>query len=432
MTEARVRLDTTDDEHSGRPELAIRWLSSRERSTIQLAQGGPLGQLGVHTEAAEDLLAVALATYCADRVVARDTCADGWTRYIHLDVPVRRPDRWDRDLLERTISFLTGDHWRVTLRRGQPHPGLRTTDRSLMIPDTASLFSGGLDSLAGVCTSRQAGEMVALASYYDDGPSGHRQKQLVARLGSDHPHCRFRVEWTDTASNAQGLQPQEPTTRSRSFLFLALGLLVACAQGATRLRMAENGYVALNVPLHTGRIGSLSTRSAHPQFVDGLNQVIRDAEMGIKIENPYLFKTKGEVIECIMQHVPHIAWDTISCAHPTAGRWRGQSFSNCGYCYPCIVRQAGFHRNGDDETVYSIDPFTELSFYNGSSRSSDIRSVARFMLDPVQLGDILATGRVSSFTVAQELYAMYQRGVEELGDLFEARTSSAVKEKLGL
>ena len=413
--------------------IPIRWLGNRDKSTIVLAQGGPLGQLGTHTEAAEDLLALAIAVYCADRVVRRDESPDGWTRYIQVEVPVRRADRWDTDLLERTIKFLTGDHWRIELRCGQPHPGLSTTGTSLITPDSAALFSGGVDSLAGVCTSRQAGETVALASYYDEGSTSKLQKKLAAKLGSDHPHSRFRIEWVNKRGSANQPSPDERSTRSRSLLFLALGLLVACAQGARRLQMAENGYIAINVPLHLGRIGSLSTRSAHPQFVDGLNQVIRNADLGIQIENPFLLMTKGEVTEYLMQHAPHVACSTISCSHPSAGRWRREPFGHCGYCYPCIIRQAGFHRLGRDETIYALDPFSDMAFYRSrTARTSDIRSVARFLLDPVRLGDIVATGRIGSHDLAQKLHDMYRRGVGELTNLFEDRATSSIKRELGL
>ena len=73
--------------------------------------------------------------------------------------------------------------------------------------------------------------------------------------------------------------------------------------------------------------------------------------------------TKGEVTECLMRHASHVAWSTISCSHPSAGRWRREPFGNCGYCYPCIIRQAGFHRFGNDETTYSVDPFSDIKFY---------------------------------------------------------------------
>ena len=196
-----VRLDTSGEDHGAEGPIPIRWLSNRDQSTIVLAQSGPLGQLGAHTEAAEDLLAVAIAVYCADRVVMRDESPDGWTRYIQVDVPVRKPDRWDNDLLERAISFLTGDHWSIKLRCGQPHPGLQTTNTSLITPDSVALFSGGVDSLAGVCTSRQAGKTVALASYYDESSTSTLQTKLVYALRSDHPHCQFRIEWPNSSAN---------------------------------------------------------------------------------------------------------------------------------------------------------------------------------------------------------------------------------------
>ena len=109
-------------------------LNNRSLSTINLSQSSELSQLGAHTEAAEDLLAIAVTVYCADRSIVRKDQADGWTRYITIEVPVRDPDRGDKDFLQETVSFLTGDHWRIELRRGQPNPGLRTTDRALIPP----------------------------------------------------------------------------------------------------------------------------------------------------------------------------------------------------------------------------------------------------------------------------------------------------------
>ena len=274
---------------------------------------------------------------------------------------------------------------------------------------------------------------MALASYFGDSPSSGVQSQLAAELGGDRLHCQFRLQTTTRTRGSVGWPGFiDSTMRSRSFLFVALGLLVARSQDADRLRMAENGYIAVNVPLHLGRIGSLSTRTAHPQFVGGLNQVLAAADLGAKIENPYLLMTKGEVAKRLMDLAPRLAWRTISCARPTAGRWQHRTFGNCGYCYPCIIRQAGFHHAGGDQTVYSADPFADIGFYARSEPSSDARSVARFLVEPIKLGDVLATGRLGSFALAQELHEMCQRGFGELGSLFEQRATRKVKGELGL
>lgn len=412
--------------------MSIRWLGNRQGSTLRLSQSSELSQLGAHTEAAEDLLAIAVTVYCADRSIVRENQVDGWTRYITIEVPVRNPDRWDRDSLQKTLSFLTGDHWCIDLRRGQPNPGLRTTDRALIPADSVALFSGGVDSLAGTCEAIQSGESVALASCYGDGPSGRVQSQLATNLGGDRLHCQFRLQSINAGDSTEWPGFIDSTMRSRSFLFLALGLLVARSLDADRLRMSENGYIAVNVPLHEGRIGSLSTRTAHPQFVDSFNQILADAGLGAKIENPYLLMTKGEVAERLMDLAPNLAWRTISCAHPTADRWQKGTFRNCGYCYPCIIRQSGFHHVGGDQTVYSDDPFTDIYFYTKSKRSSDARSVARFLVEPIEVDDVLATGRIGSFELAQDLHEMCLRGFGELQSLFEQRATRKVKGELGL
>ena len=136
--------------------------------------------------------------------------------------------------------------------------------------------------------------------------------------------------------------------------------------------------------------------------------------------------------ERLLQTLPQLAARTISCAHPI-GRWHGDGFRNCGYCYPCIIRQAGFHHTGSDPTAYGTDPFTDPDFYtNHPDASSDIRSVARFLLEPVRLGDLFATGPIGNYATALALHDMRVRGVAELTRLFRTRLSPLIQNLLGL
>lgn len=44
---------------------------------------------------------------------------------------------------------------------------------------------------------------------------------------------------------------------------------------------------------------------------------------------------------------------TISCSHPDHSRYRGKSpGQHCGYCTPCIIRQAAEKRSNNNQTVY--------------------------------------------------------------------------------
>ncbi len=432
MTATSARLVTSTDDHALGSDILIRWLEDRQQSTIRLEHQTPLGPLGTHTEAAEDLLAIAVTAYCADRSIVREAQADAWTRHIKIDVPVRDPDRWDIDSLTGALSFLTGDYWSIRLRLGQPNPGLRATTLLTESADSVSLFSGGVDSLAGALDLAESAESTLLVSYFGDSTSGSLQQRFARDLGSAQQQYGFRISGSSADAFADWPGFVDSTMRSRSLLFIALGLLVAGTHLVDQLQMAENGYIALNVPLHSGRIGSLSTRTAHPQFVNGLNETIATASLGASIVNPYLLMTKGEVTERLNALAPDLAPLTISCARPTAARWAGQGFLNCGYCYPCIIRQAGFHHAGDDQTHYWIDPFTDVGFYRDGVKRRDIRSVARFLLEPASLGDVMATGRLGTFEMAQELHRMHERGATELNNLFMDRASEAVLDELGL
>lgn len=432
MNVTTARLETSIEDHIPGPDISIRWLDERRHSTIHLEHTAPLGPLGTHTYAAEDLLAIAITAYCADRSIVREDQPDAWTRYIEIDVPVHDPDRWNQYSLSRVLSFLTGDYWQVKLRQGRPCPQMHAPHMMSLSTAPVTLFSGGVDSLTGALELAKSSGSTLLVSYFGDGPTGSLQQVLAQQVGGIGQHYSFRV--LDVSADYWPGWPGfvDSTMRSRSLLFIALGLLVARTHDADRLQMPENGYIALNVPLHAGRIGSLSTRTAHPQFVGDLNRTITAAGMGAHVVNPLLDMTKGEVAERLEALAPHLAAKTISCAHPTAGRWDGQTFRNCGYCYPCLIRRAGFHRARADRTDYWIDPFTDVSFYWDGKKPQDIRSVARFLLDPPSIGDIMATGRLGSFETAQRLYGMHQRGFAELVDLFESRASDAVLERLGL
>ena len=64
----------------------------------------------------------------------------------------------------------------------------------------------------------------------------------------------------------------ENTTRSRSFLFISFGVFaVSGVKGVNELKIPENGLIALNVPLDNLRVGSHSTRTTHPFYLEMWN-----------------------------------------------------------------------------------------------------------------------------------------------------------------
>ena len=101
--------------------------------------------------------------------------------------------------------------------------------------------------------------------------SGHSgiQSQLVDDLrrlfGMDIPHLIVRLGRRKQQLGV-GRFPDEPTRRSRSILFIALGLAAASARGGVPLLIGENGFTSLNPPLASERAGSLFHTHHAPQI----------------------------------------------------------------------------------------------------------------------------------------------------------------------
>ena len=84
----------------------------------------------------------------------------------------------------------------------------------------AVLFSGGLDSLVGAIDMLEAGSRLLLVSHYDFGQLASLQQGLAAALTAHYgpervQHLAIRVQFPEAP---------ELSLRSRSLLFLALGL----------------------------------------------------------------------------------------------------------------------------------------------------------------------------------------------------------------
>jgi len=144
--------------------------------------------------------------------------------------------------------------------------------------------------------------------------------------------------------------------RTRSLNFIAFGAVVAATLATSKgvpvtLFIPENGFIALNPPLTSRRIGALSTRTTHPHFLAMIQEVFIGLGIPVAIENPFACKTKGEMIAgCADQGTLHaIAHDTVSC-----GKWK-RSGEQCGKCVPCLIRRGSFHAAGwTDPTSYQL------------------------------------------------------------------------------
>lgn len=366
-----------------------------------------------------DLLSIALSVVTADFAVQRDKSPDGWTREIELDIAVADAPFWSRQAkaLADALAFLTTDRWALRFYEGgmlpaPPREPIRPTE------DCVVLLSGGLDSLIGAIDLTAAGHKPLAISQTVRGDA-EKQIDFAAKIGGGLEHLQLN-------HNAHTPERQEASQRARSFIFITFGVIAATTLKAYQepakvpLFVCENGFIAINPPLTGGRLGSLSTRTTHPEFLTRLQKVLDAADLRVEINNPYATKTKGEMLqECADQTLLGAeASRSTSC-----GRFQRFNYRQCGRCVPCQVRRAAFlaWNATQDTTGYVYESIGK----NDADHSGfdDIRSVAialaAIKADGIEawLGHALASPFI---TDRPGLIDMLKRGIEELGALHQA------------
>lgn len=366
-----------------------------------------------------DLLSIALSVVTADLADLRDRSPDGWTREFAIDIAVADPVFWTGQAmaLSEALCFLTTDRWMLRFQEGGMLPA---PPRNPAYPaeDCVALLSGGLDSLIGTIDLVAAGRKPFVVSQTVRGDAD-KQVDFASRIGGGLNHLQLN-------HNAHSPGVQESSQRARSLVFIAFGVAAATSfqryhQGhSVPLYVCENGFIAINPPLTGGRLGSLSTRTAHPEYLTRLQHILDAADLRVGIENPYATKTKGEMLRgCADQKL----LKTEAVRSTSCGRFQRFNYHQCGRCVPCQVRRAAFMVWGGvpDTTGYVYEPLgkddtNHAGFDDVRSVAMALEAVAADGLD-VWLGNALGSPMIIDRAA---LRAMVERGLAELALLHQA------------
>jgi len=316
----------------------------------------------------EDLLNIALATFSADKIVERDIKVNSkrvedryFTRKIKISISVSDVEHWEkvRHQLEKTISFMTYDifKFKFTKKRTKITEIKQKNDEY----DSVSLFSGGLDSLAGSFYLPVNGFNPLFVSINHAGI-----KKIVEQL---YGHL------SDDSTRILGVNPKfkskEYTQFSRSFLYLTTAVSFALAhKKAKNIFIPENGIIARQIGMMEGRHG---TRTAHPRFLmyytDLINQIFPDFKL--KIKNPFTYFTKREIVKKIQD--TSLIEKTVSCAHTMFLKKSHGKPEHCGMGIPCLIRTISLISSGiitnEENLNLKFNPFL-IDFKNPEKESN--------------------------------------------------------------
>lgn len=396
------------------------------RTTFTGITGPFLHELGAVNSINVDLVRIALGVLAADRSILRARGGSDWNdRDLDLTVDVTNPGIWSAraDELAELIGFLTGDHWTFTFAQAPAaaSPPLLVDGQR---HDRTVLLSGGADSAVGALLSALElgkGGSQALVSHFSFTALSPVQRNLVSAIeglvpGQTQVHHQFHLNRGSRRLDGTGFH-NETSTRSRSFLFLALGLAVA-ERAQSTLWIPENGFASLNPPLGPDRRGSLSTHTTHPRFLRDLSTLVTAVGGHGALENPFERITKGEMFRRVATAVgtdkaSAYLSATNSCSH-TDGRYSGApAGAACGVCFGCLVRRSAFSASGiTDATTYLVNDTTGR-FSAFVSNKSIVEPVRDFVDRGVRPLDVMAMSLPAGYR-AEDALALCAKGVEEL------------------
>ena len=241
------------------------------RSSFIAPFGPRLAAIGAVPPLNVDLVRLALLVFAADRSTIRRVGGTSWSsRDFSLTVPVSNAGSWEAaaDELQNLLAFLTGDTWALDFKNARPLKERGAKRVTAAIPSRVVLMSGGADSALGVLESRrqlnpkESHVLVSHVGLTALSPIQRKVAKTASMIAPGPEQTVDQIRLLRRQHQVDGSKfKNENSTRSRSFLFLALGLAhgvypwSASLDSRERVRIAQSavGREPEGEPLGRGR-----------------------------------------------------------------------------------------------------------------------------------------------------------------------------------
>lgn len=372
-----------------------------------------------------DLLEIAAYVFAADRSTFRGSKNaleyQSWARSFHFVVRVRDHEFWQNSSasskLCEALSFMAGDReYNFDFQ-----PGHSTSPTSLfdseefkIEPQTDNsvvLFSGGLDSLAGIVERLETtDEQICLVSHRSQPGMERTQNRLLRALNERYPerlkHYKFKC-------SLKGVRAREETQRTRGFLYAAIAYALSHALSENRTFFVyENGVTTINFPKRQDMVNARSSRTTHPKTITLLEEFFSELEESkVRALTPFLWKTKTDIFKIITNFGREdLITSSVSCSKTFQNL---EQATHCGQCSQCIDRRFAAYGAGVDE----ID---ESGIYASDFIQQSVKGeVKTTLVDYVRQARDFATWNIDHF---------YMEMLDELGDLTDYVTDLSEEE----
>lgn len=306
-----------------------------------------------------DLLDLAIAIHAVDRLIKRNKDIPLSFR---IELPIRNFDLFIRgevyNLLINTLEWYTNDCWHFEFSKRQTRgrdievqPRLPFEKPSTKIE--IALWSGGLDSLAGLLTRLLAAPESnhILIGTGSNSYVRKQQKRLANEIDQSFAKRTSLIQipyrWENTPFPEKNFGQ-----RSRGLVFMLIG--VACSHHirSNTLNVYENGIGAINLPYTKAEIGVDQAKSVHPLSLLRVSK-LASSLLGtpFQIENPFWLWTKSQMIDGLVK-ADRKDLIPLSSSCDRIHRLE-EGVTQCGTCTSCILRRQSLVAAGvDDSTNY--------------------------------------------------------------------------------
>ena len=307
-----------------------------------------------------DIIDLAVAIHASDRLASQDFDQQ---RRLEVTLPVRHPELLGKSSVQLKLTELldwtTGSQWYFDFKmRNAPGRSLEqqpTLPLAIAPQDSeVTLWSGGLDSLAGLYTRLQKypDKSFVLLGSGGNNTVYARQKSVALEVQSIFPSrlnpLRIPIRFDKSAG-----KEKNKYSRARGVVFMLVGLACAYLMDRRELYLYENGIGAINLPYRASAIGLDHSRSVHPLTLLMVSEFVSEL-LGdnLRVKNPFLFSTKAEMCQALAKDDKK---DLVPLTQSCDSRHRKKSAQQCGYCSSCILRrQALSAAKIEDKTSYVV------------------------------------------------------------------------------
>lgn len=285
-------------------------------------------EIKCHNPLINDLVNLAREIYIQD-ILTRNNIND---RSLFVTVAVSDVTKWNKQksLLTKLIKFMSHDNLNLNFTTETTHSFYIQQEIEFAKPnfDAVTLLSGGLDSLCGVNYNLEHNIKSIYCSYKLNKFESKSLNTITKYLKEKHKTAHF------TFSNIN-IKKVVNTQRTRSFLFLSLACACADLYHIKNVNLYENGIMSLNPGLKS----RTPTRTTHPNTIKMINELLDNLNVDIKINHPFLFLTKGEMINNISDEFKNLIKHTNTCGMSRQNKKLVIRTGHCGSCVPCLLRK---------------------------------------------------------------------------------------------